>query len=168
MALIVKKSQIPGSGKGLYTTKFIKKDAKVIQYRGEEIGWKEYEKRVKRDEDGYLFFFSKQRCIDAFHTPQYKARYANDANGFTRIKGLKNNTQYEITGDKCFVVAIRDIKAGEEIFTDYTKDYWDSMRYNIKLKQKQDKEAKQKLAKKPSKKKPTTKKAIKKKVLELA
>ena len=96
MALIVKKSQIPGSGKGLYTTKPIKKESKIIQYRGEEIGWKEYKERVDRDEDGYLFFFNKNKCVDAFHTPQYKARYANDANGFGRIKGLKNNSQYEI------------------------------------------------------------------------
>lgn len=142
MALIVKKSKIPGSGKGLFTTKAIKKGVKIIKYRGEEIGWSEYNKRVKRDEDGYLFYFNKKRCIDAFHTLQYKARYANDANGFTRIKGLKNNSEYEIFGDDCFIVSTRDIKAGEEIYTDYTKDYWDSMNYNYKLKKSQEKAAK--------------------------
>jgi SET domain-containing protein len=141
MALIVKKSKIPGSGKGLYTTKPLKKETKIIEYRGEVIGWKDYKERVDRDEDGYLFYFNKNRCVDAFHTPQYKARYANDANGFVRVKGLKNNSQYEIFDDKCFIVATRDIKAGEEIFTDYTKDYWDSMRYNYNLKKKQNKEA---------------------------
>lgn len=146
MALIVKKSQIPGSGKGLYTTKPLKKEAKIIEYRGEIIGWKDYKERVDRDEDGYLFYFNRNRCVDAFHTPQYKARYANDANGFVRVKGLKNNSQYEIFDDKCFIVATRDIKAGEEIFTDYTKDYWDSMKYNYNLKKKQAKEA---AAKKP-------------------
>jgi uncharacterized protein len=103
---------------------------------------------VKRDEDGYLFYFNKKRCIDAFHTPRYKARYANDANGFTRIKGLKNNSEYEIFGEKCFIVSTRDIKAGEEIFTDYTKDYWDSMRFNYKLKKKQEKAAETKQSKK--------------------
>ena len=138
MALIVKKSQIPNSGKGLYTTKALKKETKIIEYRGEVIGWKDYKVRVDKDEDGYLFYFNRNKCIDAFHTPQYKARYANDANGFTRVKGLKNNSQYEIFDDKCFVVATRDIKAGEEIFTDYTKDYWDSMRYNYNLKKKQE------------------------------
>ena len=161
MALIVKKSQIPGSGKGLYTTKAFKKADKIIKYRGEEIGWKDYKVRVDKDEDGYLFFFNRNKCIDAFHTPQFKARYANDANGFTRVKGLKNNSQYEIFGDDCFIVAIRDIKAGEEIFTDYTKDYWDSMRYNYNLKKKQEKDAAQKTKKsikKVVKKKTTAKK----------
>src|SRR6201986_2119360 len=149
MALIVKKSQIPGSGKGLYTTKPLKKETKIIEYRGEVIGWKDYKERVDRDEDGYLFYFNKKRCEDAFHTPQYKARYANDANGFTRVKGLKNNSQSEIFGDKCLIVSTRDKKAGEKIFTDYTKDYWDSMKYNYNLKKKKKKEAdkKQKIKK---------------------
>lgn len=152
MALIVKKSQIPGSGNGLWTTKAFKKEARIIEYRGEVIGWGEYLKRVKKDEDGYLFYFNKKRCIDAFHTPQFKARYANDANGFTRIKGLKNNSEYEIVGEQCFIVATRDIKAGEEILTDYTKDYWDTMKFNLKLKQKQEKEAAREKAKAAQKK----------------
>ena len=132
MALIVKRSRLPGSGKGLFTTKKIKKDAKVIEYRGEIINWKEYEKRVAEDKDGYLFYISRNRCIDAYPTPQYKARYANDAMGLSRVKGLKNNCTYQIFGDQCYIVADRDIKAGEEILVDYTKEYWDCIRYNIR------------------------------------
>lgn len=134
MALIVKKSQLPGAGKGLFTTKPIKKGTKIIEYRGEIIEWKEYRKRVKEEKDGYLFFIRRNKCIDAYNTPQYKARYANDANGIVRVKGLKNNAQYEIHNDRCYIVATRDIKAGEEIFVDYTKEYWDAIRFNIKNK----------------------------------
>ena len=133
MALIVKTSQLPNSGKGLFTTTPIKKGAKVIEYKGEIIDWKEYEKRVERDEDGYLFFINNKRCIDAYNTPQYKARFANDAAGLGRVKGLKNNSEYEIEGDQCFIVSTRDIAAGEEIFVSYTKEYWDCIRYNIKI-----------------------------------
>jgi uncharacterized protein len=132
MALIVKKSQLPDAGKGLYTTKAIKKGSKVIEYRGEMITWKDYEKRVKEGKDGYLFYINKNKCIDAYPTPQYKARFANDAHGLKRVKGLKNNAFYEIEGDKCYIVADRDIKAKEEIFVNYTKEYWDAVRYNIK------------------------------------
>ncbi|MBI2721881.1 MAG: SET domain-containing protein [Bacteroidetes bacterium] len=132
MALIVKKSQLPNSGKGLYTTKPIKKGEHVLEYLGEIINWKEYEKRVKENKDGYLFFISNKRCIDAYSTPQHKARYANDAAGLGRVKGLKNNCDYEIIGDQCFILAKRDIAAGEEIFVNYTKEYWDCVRYNIK------------------------------------
>jgi len=132
MALIVKKSRLPKAGKGLFTTKAIKKDTRIIEYRGEIIKWKQYQERVDKCEDGYLFFISKERCIDAFPTPQYKARYANDAEGMSRVKGLRNNCVYEIVGKKCYIQATRDIKAGEEIFVDYTKEYWDAVRYNIK------------------------------------
>jgi SET domain-containing protein len=132
MALIVKESQLPKAGKGLFTTKPIKKDARIIEYKGEIIDWKEYSKRVKEDKDGYLFFINNKRCIDAFSTPQYKARYANDAAGLSRVKNLKNNSSYEVIGNKCFIVAERDIAAGEEIFVNYTKEYWDCIRYNIK------------------------------------
>lgn len=132
MALQVKTSRLPKAGKGLFTTKAIKKGARIIEYRGEIINWKEYKKRVDRGEDGYLFFIRNSRCIDAWPTPQYKARFANDAEGLSRIKGVKNNSEYEIVGDKCYIVARRDIKAGEEIFVEYTDEYWDAVRYNIK------------------------------------
>ena len=134
MALRVKKSTLPNSGKGLFTDKAIKKGSKLIEYKGEIIDWKEYEKRVLEDKDGYLFYINKSRCIDAFATPRYKARYANDAEGLSRVKGLKNNSSYEIDGDKCYIVSERDIVAGEEIFVSYSKEYWDCIRYNIKHK----------------------------------
>jgi SET domain-containing protein len=134
MSLIVKTSSLPGAGKGLFTKKPIKKNAKVIEYKGEIIDWKEYEKRVKEDKDGYLFYINKKRCIDAFSTPEHKARYANDAQGLSKVKGLKNNAIYEIFGDQCYIVSTRNIEAGEEIFVSYSKDYWDCIRYNIKHK----------------------------------
>ncbi len=132
MALNVKKSQIQNAGKGLFTTSKILKGSKVIEYKGEIIDWKEYEKRVANDEDGYLFFINKKNCIDAYHTPQHKARYANDAEGLSVVKGLKNNCKYEVFNNKCFIVAEKNINAGEEIFVTYTKEYWDCIRYNIK------------------------------------
>ncbi len=132
MALIVKKSQLPNAGKGLYTTKAIKKGEQVIEYKGEIINWKEYTKRVAENKDGYLFFINNKRCIDAFSTPQYKARYSNDAAGLSRIKGLVNNCAYEIIDNRCFIIARKNIEPGEEIFVTYTKEYWDCVRYNIK------------------------------------
>lgn len=133
MALTVKQSQLPNSGKGLFTTTAIKKGTRIVEYLGEIIDWKEYEKRVERDEDGYLFFVNKKHCIDAWNTPEHLARYANDAAGLGRVKGLKNNSVYETEGNRCWIVSTRDIKAGEEIFVSYTKEYWDCVRYNISI-----------------------------------
>ncbi len=133
MALIVKTSQLPNSGKGLFTTKPIKKGEKVIEYKGEIIEWKEYKKRVELNKDGYLFFINNKNCIDAYNTPQHKARFANDASGLGRVKGLNNNCVYEIEDNKCFIVATKNIDANEEIFVSYSKEYWDCIRYNIKI-----------------------------------
>ena len=132
MALLIKTSQLPKAGKGLYTTKPIKKDSKIIEYRGEIINNTEYRRRAQKQQDHYLFYVNKRKCIDAMHTPQYKARYANDAAGLTKVKGLKNNADYIIFGTKCFIVASRDIKAGEEIFVNYTKPYWDCMKRRMR------------------------------------
>ncbi len=132
MKLKVKRSQLPNAGKGLYTNVPIKKGEKIIEYKGEIIEWKEYMKRVENDKDGYLLFLNNKRCIDAFNTPQYEARYANDAAGLSKVKGMKNNSYYDIEGGKGFIVSARHIKAGEEIFVSYTKEYWDCIRYNIK------------------------------------
>ncbi len=134
MALKIKDSILPKAGKGLFTDKPIKKNSKIIEYKGEIIDWKEYEKRVLDHKDGYLLYINKKRCIDAFATPKYKARYANDAEGLSRLKGLKNNASYEIHGKQAYIVAERDINAGEEVFVSYSKEYWDCIRYNIKHK----------------------------------
>jgi len=133
MALIVKKSRIPGAGKGLFTTKEIPKGKKIIEYRGEIIRWKAYRQRVKEHKDGYLLFVHRNRCIDAYSTPQYKARYANDAVGFRKNKMLKNNSSYIIYGVRCYIVSNRVIHAGEEILVSYGKDYWNCIRFNIKI-----------------------------------
>jgi len=132
MKLKVKRSQLPNAGKGLFTETPIKKGQKVIEYKGEIITWKEYGKRVEQHRDGYLLFVNNKRCIDAYPTPQHKARYANDAAGLSKVKGLRNNCYYDIEDGRGYIVSKRDIKAGEEIFVDYTKEYWDIVRYNIK------------------------------------
>lgn len=130
--LKVKKSQLPNAGKGLYTTVPIEKGERVIEYKGEIIAWKQYKERVENDEDGYLLFVNNKRCIDAFNTPQHKARYANDAAGLSKVAGLRNNCYYDIIDGRGYIVSSRKIEAGEEIFVSYTKEYWDCIRYNIK------------------------------------
>ena len=132
MTLVVKKSQLPKAGKGLFTKVPIRKGTKIIEYKGEIIDWKQYEKRVAESKDGYLFFINKTRCIDAYPTPKHKARYANDAAGLSRVKGLRNNSAYEVFDNKCFIVAEKNIAKGEEILVTYTKEYWDCVRHNIK------------------------------------
>jgi len=128
--LIIKKSRIPGGGKGLFTTSPIRKGDAIVEYKGEKITWEECEKRNRAHSNKapYLFFISKNNCIDAEFTMDALARYANDAEGFVKVKGLKNNSDYNIIGGKPYIVATRAIRAGSEILVSYGKDYWELMK----------------------------------------
>jgi uncharacterized protein len=130
--LLVKKSTIPNSGKGLFTKKFIPKGTHIVEYKGRVSTWKEV-----KDEDGkngYIFYVTRNHVIDAKPFKKALARYANDARGLVKIKGVTNNCDYVIKGKTTPVIeAKKDIPAGAEIFVDYGADYWKTIRENIKL-----------------------------------
>ncbi len=133
--LLVKKSTLPGAGKGLFTKVFIPKGARVIEYKGEVLTWKEVEKMAD-DRNGYVFYFTAKHCLDAWNSKKSIAQYANDARGITRIDGVKNNAEYVTEKKKCFVETVKDIPAGSEILVGYGAEYWQVIRYNIRLEQK--------------------------------
>jgi uncharacterized protein len=129
--LIVKKSGLPNSGKGLYTKKFIPKGTRIVEYKGKISSWKDV-----KDEDGkngYIFYVNRNHVIDALPTPKALARYANDARGLSKIKGITNNADYITDGLKAYIESKKDIPAGTEILVDYGKDYWKVIRHNLKL-----------------------------------
>jgi uncharacterized protein len=143
--LFVKKSTIPDSGKGLFTKKFIPKGTRIVEYKGKISAWKDV-----KDEDGkngYIFYINRNHVIDALSVKSALARYANDANGLVRVKGINNNCDYISDGLKAYIESKKDIEAGSEIFVDYGKDYWKVIRENIKLRQKEEKEKLKKLSK---------------------
>lgn len=142
--LYLKKSSLPKAGKGLFTDAPIKKGEIVIEYLGEVVPWKVCEKRAQEDKGGYVFYFNRNYCIDAYNTPEAMARYANDARGLSRVKGLNNNCVYEIRKKRAYIVATKNIAPKSEIFVDYGKEYWDSIKDNIKAEAKKKKEAKKK------------------------
>ncbi len=146
--LYVKKSTIPGAGKGLFTKKMIPKGTRIIEYEGEKLTWKEVEKMAD-DRNGYVFYFTANYVLDAWNFKKALARYVNDAKGITRVEGLKNNTEYIIEKKRCFVEATQDIPAKAELFVGYGAEYWQAIRYNIKLAESNKrKEEKKKLLKK--------------------
>ena len=138
--LYVKKSTIPNSGNGLFTKKFIPKGTPIVEYKGRRSTWKEV-----KDEDGkngYIFYINRNNVIDALPYKKALARYANDARGLVKIKGLYNNSDYIVDGSKAYIESKKDIPAGAEIFVDYGKDYWKVIKENIKLWKEEAKEAK--------------------------
>ena len=132
--LTVKKSTLPGAGKGLFAKALIPKGSRIVEYRGKILTWREVS-QMADDRNGYVFHFNSKYCIDAWKTKKGIAHYANDARGITRIEGLKNNTEYVTEKKRCFIEATRDIPKGAEIFVGYGAEYWQVIRYNIKLEQ---------------------------------
>jgi len=62
--------------------------------------------------------------INALPAIKTFGRYANDASGLVKIKGLKNNSESISEGKRCFIEATRTIQAGEEILVGYVREYW--------------------------------------------
>ncbi|HEY0040102.1 MAG TPA: SET domain-containing protein [Flavisolibacter sp.] len=152
--LFVKTSTIPGAGKGLFTKVEIPKGTRIVEYKGRRTVWNE----VKNDSTNYyIYTINRNNVIDAQKTMSALARYANDAKGLTRIKGIVNNCVYVNEGKRAFIETIRNIPAGAEIFVNYTKEYWDVMKENMKA------DGRWPLKKKAETKKSSTKKATAKK-----
>lgn len=132
-SLEVKRSSLPGSGKGLYTTIPIQKGALIVEYKGKRSSWNDAD-----HEDGdnaYIFYINKKNVINASRYTSALARYANDAKGLSRVKGLSNNSSYYTKDNRVYIKATKDIPAGSEIFVQYGKDYWNVIRKNQKEKE---------------------------------
>jgi SET domain-containing protein len=100
------------TGLGLFTYDRVKKGACVIEYKGRRISEKEqFETNSK-----YLFEVSKKITIDGA-SRQNKARYINHA--------CLPNCEIEIYRGHVYVMAKKNIKAGEELTYDYDKEYWE-------------------------------------------
>lgn len=138
--LYTKKSTIPGAGKGLFTKVFIPKGTRIVEYKGRILTWKQVEK-MPDESYGYVFWFSNNYVIDAWKTKKGIAHFSNDANGITRVPGIKNNCEYDTVKRRCYLKAIRDIEAGSEILVPYGAEYWQVIRYNIRLDEKENAKA---------------------------
>lgn len=128
--LVVKRSTIPNSGKGLFTKKPIKKGEYIVEYKGRRRKWSE----VKDDDtNGYLYYVNRNFVIDARAAVKTLGRFANDARGLSRIKGITNNARYVFDKGHVYIEAIKNIPAGSEILVSYGKEYWDIVKHNKKV-----------------------------------
>lgn len=110
--------------KGVFAAKDIPKGTKVIEYVGEKITKAVSDKRADRDidlnkenpdENGavYIFELNKRYDIDG-NVPYNTAKYINHS--------CNPNCETDIIRGKIWIIAIKDIKNGEEITYDYGYD----------------------------------------------
>lgn len=138
--LVVKRSTLPNSGKGLFTKKFIPAGTRIVEYKGKITSWKDADHR--NGANGYIYYVKRYHVIDALPRPNALARYANDARGMSKVKGITNNSDYIEDGLKVYITSKKDIPAGGEILVGYGKEYWDVIKDNYKQQEKLKKQKK--------------------------
>ncbi len=124
--LYLKKSGLPRAGKGLFTKTEIPKGTVIVEYKGRITTWDE----IKHEDgkNGYLYYINSKRVINAKPNIKTFGRYANDARGWSRAEGLRNNAEYIEKNKRCFIKSTRKILKGEEIFVGYGREYWEMMK----------------------------------------
>ena len=114
----VKHSKIHGHG--VFATKNIKKNTKIIEYIGEKIpraeGNKRSEKRINQylnsNKTGSVYIFELNSRYDIDGSPLYnKARYINHS--------CDPNCEVDIVENKIWISSIKKILKGEELSYDY-------------------------------------------------
>ena len=129
-SLYIGRSNIPGSGKGLFTREPIKKDTIIIEYTGRITTWQE----VKHEANNfYIYYVNDDFVIDAKDVPSALARYANDAQGLTKVKGLENNSSFVNIDNRIYIKAVKNIPAHTEILVDYGEGYWETVKKNLRM-----------------------------------
>jgi SET domain-containing protein len=109
---------------GVFAEEDIAKDTRIIEYVGEKITVKEGERRLdasfashrSNQTNGavYIFELNKRYSIDG-NVPYNTARHINHS--------CDPNAETDIIRGKIWIIAIKDIKAGEEITYDYAYDF---------------------------------------------
>ena len=124
--LFLKKSGLPGAGKGLFTKMEIPKGTVIVEYKGRIHTWDE----IKHEDgiNGYLYYVNSKNVIDAKPYKKALGRYANDAMGWARVEGLRNNAEYVEIKKRCYIKSTRRIEKGQEIFVGYGREYWQMMK----------------------------------------
>ena len=112
----IRKSNIDKNGRGLYATRYIKEGTRIINYVGKIITKKQTEESEKFDNNKPIYLFNLNKRYDLDGDVSWNtARLINHS--------CSNNCDYNGTGLKLWVIAIKDIKKDEELTCDYGFGY---------------------------------------------
>ena len=141
--LYVTQSGIQNAGYGLFAKVDFEKGDKICNFTGKLLTDKESSKisDMGMPRSAYLIdlkgsfestydkkWKSKFTTLDVYNST-CMAKYANDAEGFKKIRGKSNNADIGIDENgQTFIYATKNIKAGDEVFVGYGEAYWDSFK----------------------------------------
>ncbi len=102
----------PIDRQGLFAASAMPQGTRIVEYRGEKISKRESARRLANN-NAYIFRLNYQYDIDGA-TQANPARYINHS--------CDPNCAVEHTSETIWIVALRDIQAGEELSFDYGYD----------------------------------------------
>ena len=121
--LYIQDSQIPNAGKGLFTAIDIYPNEIISLFKGEILTDNEAQKRVSEGNDRYFINMLDGSILDSMNVDCF-AKYANDAEAFSKLE-FKNNSKITLDDDdNVCIVATKKIKSQQEIFCSYGVKYW--------------------------------------------
>lgn len=121
--LYIQDSQIPNAGKGLFTAIDIYPNEIISIFKGEILTDSEAQKRVSEGNDRYFINMLDGSILDSMNVDCF-AKYANDAEAFSKLE-FKNNSKITLDDDdNVCIVATKKIKSQQEIFCSYGVKYW--------------------------------------------
>ena len=121
--LYIQDSQIPNAGKGLFTAIDIYPNEIISLFKGEILTDKDAQKRVSEGKDRYFINMLDGSILDSMNVDCF-AKYANDAEAFSKLE-FKNNSKITLDDDdNVCIVATKKIKSQQEIFCSYGVKYW--------------------------------------------
>ena len=121
--LYIQDSQITNAGKGLFTAIDIYPNEIISLFKGEILTDKDAQKRVSEGNDRYFINMLDGSILDSMHVDCF-AKYANDAEAFSKLE-FKNNSKITLDDDdNVCIVATKKIKSQQEIFCSYGVKYW--------------------------------------------
>ena len=116
----VQSSSIAGAGKGLFAVRPLKR-GEEFNYTGDLCNWI---KSMHHHRHTVIICFevSNHLAVDAARTNTAEGRFVNDARG----TGMRNNLRFSVNqrAKTVKMKVMRNIKAGEELFVAYGKNYW--------------------------------------------
>ena len=121
--LYIQDSQITNAGKGLFTVIDIYPNEIISLFKGEILTDEEAQKRVSEGNDRYFINMLDGSILDSMNVDCF-AKYANDAEAFSKLE-FKNNSKITLDDDdNVCIVATKKIKSQHEIFCSYGVKYW--------------------------------------------
>lgn len=121
--LYIQDSQITNAGKGLFTAIDIYPNEIISLFKGEILTDNEAKKRVSEGKDRYFINMLDGSILDSMNVDCF-AKYANDAEAFSKLE-FKNNSKITLDDDdNVCIVATKKIKSQQEIFCSYGVKYW--------------------------------------------